>query len=716
MAKQKEILLVGRYKIIKELARGGFGITYLAEDTMSSNCPCVVKQLYPQNSDIIETAKLLFKREVAILKYLQQKQQIPKYFNYFEDEQNGQTNYYLVQEYIHGQPLQNLIGQQWTQPRIINFLREILSILKYLHQINVIHRDIKPPNVMRREEDKKFVLIDFGAVKQLDINYSSPHEQHTQTMIGTSGYAPPEQMAGRPGFYSDIYGLGITAIQLLTKIPPKSLKRDEKDNIIWANGLDIDESLAAILTKMVYRNPEQRYQSVEDVLNDLSGFTAINEEDFIRSLYEAYNANTINPFNIPELATVSQSNVPNNKNLNTQPPTSNNKTALITLSESKLGKITIVVTAIGAIALLIEFIHPFIRPLYYSYQGNRLLDIRQPEKALEEFQNLIAINPNSAAAWKGRGDAFLSIGRDLQALESYNKSLFFEPNDPKTLNNKGKALYKLRRYKEALEVHENVLEINPNNAEAWSGKGLAYIGLREYKEANDSLEKLKQINPDEPSIWQQIGLVTELLQGPQAAKTYYEEAVSSYDDLLRRKPNDVLALTERGSVLLKLNRLPEALASYEKALKIDNNFYEALLGKGNALGGLGKPQEALLAFNRASEIRPQDYQVWFTRGSLLAQYIKDYDEALKSFEKAIERRYDSYDAWVNKGTVLLELNRYDEALVAFDKAKDLQPKDPYVWANRGYTLEKLGRTQEARNSNNKAIELGLPREELNMMQ
>ena len=712
MAKQKEILLVGRYKIIKELARGGFGITSLAEDIMSSNCPCVVKQLYPQNSDIIETAKLLFKREVAILKYLQQKQQIPKYFNYFEDEQNGQTHYYLVQEYIDGEPLQNLIVQQWTQPRIINFLREILSILKYLHQINVIHRDIKPPNVMRREQDKKFVLIDFGAVKQLDINYSSSHEQHTQTMIGTTGYAPPEQMAGRPGFYSDIYGLGITAIQLLTKIPPKNLKRDAKDKIIWADGLDIDESLSAILTKMVYRNPEQRYQSVEDVLNDLSDLTAINEEDFIRSLYPAYNGNTINPFNIPEFPTVSQSA----NNLNTkQPPTSNNQTILTSLSGSKLWKITILVTTLGAIALLIEFINPFIRPLYYSYQGNRLLDIRQPEKALEQFQNLIAINPNSAIAWKGRGDAYLSIGRDLQALESYNKSLFFEPNDPKTLNNKGKALYKLRRYKEALEVHEKVLEINPNNPEAWSGKGFAYIGLNKYKEANDSLDKLKQINPDKPSVWQQIGLVTELLQGSQAAKKYYEEAVSSYDDLLRRKPNDVVALTDRGSVLLKLNRLPEALASYENALKIDNNFYEALLGKGNALGGLGKPQEALFAFNRATEIRPQDYQVWFTRGSLLAQYMKDYNEALKSFEKAIERRYDSSDAWVNKGAVLLELNRYDEALVAFDKAKDLKPKDPYVWANRGYALEKLGRTQEARNSNNKALELGLPREELNMM-
>ncbi|MBD2606673.1 tetratricopeptide repeat protein [Scytonema hofmannii FACHB-248] len=712
MAKQKEVLLVGRYKIIKELARGGFGITSLAEDTMSSNCPCVVKQLYPQNSDIIETAKLLFKREVAILKYLQQKQQIPKYFNYFEDEQNGQTHYYLVQEYIDGEPLQNLIVQQWTQARVINFLKEILSILKYLHQINVIHRDIKPPNVMRREQDKKFVLIDFGAVKQLDINYSSSQEQHTQTMIGTTGYAPPEQMAGRPGFYSDIYGLGITAIQLLTKIPPKNLKRDAKDNIIWADGLDIDESLSAILTKMVYPNHEQRYQSVEDVLNDLSDFTAINEEDFIRSLYTPYNANTINPFNIADFPTVSQSS----NNLNTkQPPTSNQKTTVSSFSGSKLWKITLLLTALGAIALLIEFIHPFIRPLYYSYQGNRLLDIRQPEKALEQFQNLIAINPNSATAWKGRGDAYLSIGRDLQALESYNKSLFFEPNDPKSLNNKGKALYKLRRYKEALEVHEKVLKINPDNPEAWSGKGLAYIGLKQYKEANDSLEKLKQINPDKPNVWQQIGLVTELLQGSQAAKKFYEEAVLSYDDLLRRKPNDVVALTERGSVLLKLNRLPEALDSYEKALKIDNNFYEALVGKGNALGGLGKPQEALFAFNRATEIRPLDYQVWFTRGSLLAQYMKDYNEALKSFEKAIERRYDLSDAWVNKGAVLLELNRYDEALVAFDKAKDLQPKDPYVWANRGYALQKLGRTQEARNSYNQAVELGFPREELNMI-
>jgi serine/threonine protein kinase/Flp pilus assembly protein TadD len=718
MTEQSRNLLSGRYRITQELARGGFGITYLAEDTQSSNPACVIKKLDPQNADI-ETAKTLFKREVAILRYLQQNLQIPKYFNYFEEGQN----YYLVQEYIKGKPLHHLLNEEWAQPRVINFLHEILTTLKYLHQINVIHRDIKPSNVMRRDEDKNFVLIDFGAVKQLNLNYLPSQHQPPQTMIGTPGYAPPEQMSGRPGFNSDIYGLGITAIHLLTKIHPRDLRRDERDNIIWDNGVSIDNSLGAILRKMVYSNPEHRYQSVEDVLNDLGSLTAVNEQDYFNNLNGG--STIVSPEgsnNLQQMMTVSQNNALSNNSINQQSSSNNqnyysnnnsNYNQRIHNNPSGITrwKIPLILAALSAIALLVELINPYIRPLYYSYQGNHLLDVRQPEKALEQFLNLTALKPNSSEGWKGRGDALFSLGRDPAALASYNKARSLQPNDPKTLNNIGKVLYKQRKYKEALDIHEQVIEIDSNNPEAWSGKGLAYVGLQQYQLATESFDKLKQINPEEPSIWLQIGLATKNLQGPEAAKTYFEEALSSYDDFLKRKPKDPIAWSDRGLVLLQLNRSQDALDSYEKALEIDKNFYEALLGKGNVLGST-KPQDALLAFDRAAEIRPQDYNVWFNRGSLLAQYLKNYEEALKSFDKAIERRYNSNDAWVNKGSVLLELNRYDEALAAFDKAKDLNPKDPYTWANRGYALEKLGRTQEAQMSYKIAVQNGLPPEEL----
>lgn len=265
-----EELLGGRYEIIRELARGGFGVTYLARDTLSTDPPCVVKKLNPQIADV-EAAKRLFQREAHILNYLQQSQQIPKYINYVEECQN----YYIVQEYIQGKSLDKLMDRRWSKEEVLNCLHEILSILKHLHQINIIHRDIKPSNIMRRDIDRKFVLIDFGAVKQLyptdSFRQSYNQQLPPHTMIGTPGYAPAEQLEGRPGLNSDIYGLGMTAIHLLTGIEPKNIRRDRQtDKIVFPEGIEIDDFLANILTKMVDPSPDRRYQSVVEVLESLN--------------------------------------------------------------------------------------------------------------------------------------------------------------------------------------------------------------------------------------------------------------------------------------------------------------------------------------------------------------------------------------------------------------------------------------------------------------
>lgn len=691
MTKQTEGLLGGRYKILREIARGGFGITYLAQDTLASNIRCVIKKLNPQNADV-EAAKRLFQREAHILNYLQQNQQIPKYFNYFEER----NDYYIVQQYIEGQSLDKLIYQRWTTSDVIGFLREILLILKHLHEVNILHRDIKPSNIIQRDEDKKFVLIDFGSVKQIYPSYSLPSSQEQlplHTMIGTPGYAPTEQMAGRPGFSCDIYALGMTAIQLLTGVHPRELRRDHNDNILFPIGVEIADSLSAILTKMVYSGPERRYQSVDEVIKDLNEVTVRQNGAFGN-----WNSNPAK----------TKINPPTQFQYNNQ----NSRTQLTVLRlPKKRWLIPIVLTTIGAIVFGVEFMNPFLRPLYYSYQGNLLLDAGKPEAALEQFENAKAVQPNYAPAWKGRGDALFSLGRDFGALSSYNKALSLQQNNLTILNNKGKLLYKLGRYQDALEIHEKVLEIDSNNADGWSGKGLAYIGLRKYEEASKSFEKLREINPDEPRIWYEIGLATEQLQGQQVARKFYEEAIKNYESYLRRKPGNPIAWTDQGTVLLKLGNPHDALASYEKALDIDNNFYEALLGRGNALLGLGRLEEAFSAFDKASDVRPQDYQVWYNRGVLLARHFKKHEEALDSFNKVIDRRSDFAPAWQDKGLVLSELNRNNEALVALNKAKDLAPKDPYVWANLGSTLEMLGRTQEAKAAYDKAIELGFPQPE-----
>ncbi len=654
-------LLCGRYQIIQELGRGGFGVTYLATDTFS-NVLCAIKKLDPLNADI-ETAKRFFHREVNILNTLQTNQQVPKFFDYLEEN----NNYYIVEEYIEGTSLADLVGQKWSEQTVVNFLQQILSVLAYLHAKNIIHRDVKPSNLIIRKGDKKFVLIDFGSVKKLEKQYPSFQSSVTQTMIGTPGYAPSEQMAGRPRFNSDIYALGLTAIQLLTGMHPRELRWDEKDYVLLPSDIKIDDSLAVILTKMVHNNPAQRYQTVDAVIEDL-------------------NKTKISP---PP----------------TQPPTyysSNRRGVLANTRFIKTWQIPIVLILLAGIIACIEFIHPFIRPTYYLHEANNLLDERKGDKALDKFNYLKEIQPNSPEVWKGRGDALFILGRDFAALQSYNRAIFLQPKDQKLLVkiliNKGKVLYKQQNYQEALEIYEKALKSDNNNPEALSGKSLSLLALGQKQEALQYLDQLKQIRPDDPRIWQEIGFAIEQSQGRQAAKEYFQEALSSYDDILRVKKNNPIYWTDRGSILLKLNRPQDALDSYEQALKLDNNFYEALIGKGNALNLLGKPSEALFAFRQASKVRPQDYLVWFNQAILLTQTLRNHEEAIKAFDQTIALKDDFHPAWVGKALALLELKRSQEALEAIEKAKDLQPKDPDIWDIRGEILKELGKQQEANNS------------------
>lgn len=304
-----------------------------------------------------------------------------------------------MEEYIEVSSLEELLNHQWSMENILIFLWDILSILQLLHRQNIVHRDIKPSNLIQRNKDNKFTIIDFGAVKEINVE-----QQEKGTCIYHKGYAPIEQMQGIPQLNSDIYALGMTAIQLLTREPPRELIRDE-----------------------------------DEVTNK------------------------------------------NNKN---------------------------------------------------------------------------------------------------------------------------------------------------------------------------------------PALW-----------------------------------------SDRGFVLLQLNRPQDAFASYDRALMLNENFYEALIGKANAYNLVKDYQQALVWFDRALEIRPQDYQVWYNRGNLQLQGLNNPTEALKSFQKATTINPDFYPAWLGQGFSFNALEKYPDAKSALNTAMKFNSRDPYAWFNLGLALEALGELQSAYDAYHKAVEL-----------
>lgn len=270
-----EVKLGGRYEIISYLGGGGFGQTYLAQDNHLPGHPrCVVKHLKPTLTDPVslETAHRLFETEAQVLYKLNECSQIPNLLAHFEENQE----FYLVQEFIEGENLgQELVpGQRLREAETIALLQEILELLVYIHHHNVIHRDLKPSNLIRRKRDGRIVLIDFGAVKQITTQIIQTHVHTTRTIaIGSPGYMPSEQMAGRPRFCSDLYAAGMICIQALTGLHPKSLPEDARTSeIIWRDRADISPQLGDLLDRMVRYDFRQRYQSATEVLTELNQF------------------------------------------------------------------------------------------------------------------------------------------------------------------------------------------------------------------------------------------------------------------------------------------------------------------------------------------------------------------------------------------------------------------------------------------------------------
>ncbi len=268
-----QLLLRDRYRVVKALGQGGFGATFLAEDRVLPGKPhCVIKQLRPSGTapHMLQMARELFEREAVTLGQIGNHPQMPRLLDYFED----QEQFYLVQEYISGSTLQQEIKRNgsFNEADVKQFLNEMLPLLQYLHERQVIHRDIKPANLIRRAQDGKLVLIDFGAVKNQVTQAASQSGQTALTAyaIGTPGFAPPEQMAMRPVYASDIYALGITCIYLLTGKSPKDLEYNPTTGeMMWEHIVKISQHFIEVLRKMLEVCVRNRYHSASEVLRAL---------------------------------------------------------------------------------------------------------------------------------------------------------------------------------------------------------------------------------------------------------------------------------------------------------------------------------------------------------------------------------------------------------------------------------------------------------------
>ncbi len=276
------LILAGRYIPSKLLGKGGFGAAFLARDRYTPRMrDCVVKQFQPAGDlspQQLTIAQNLFEREAEVLEQLGSTHpQIPDLYAFFplsvNSLQGGKDEqfFYLVQEFIDGQTLEEELNTNgpFSEAKVLEVLREIIKVLKFVHDNNSIHRDIKLSNIIRHKNGVLY-LLDFGAVKQVTRG-SGGNPANRSTGIYSIGFAPPEQMSGSQVFQStDLYALAVTAIVLLTGKNPEDLYDSFNNGWEWKNYAQVSQNLANVLDRMLLSSPNQRFQSAQEALDALT--------------------------------------------------------------------------------------------------------------------------------------------------------------------------------------------------------------------------------------------------------------------------------------------------------------------------------------------------------------------------------------------------------------------------------------------------------------
>ncbi|MDX2097923.1 MAG: tetratricopeptide repeat protein [Leptolyngbyaceae cyanobacterium bins.59] len=718
-----QIVLGGRYELALHLGGGGFGQTFLARDLHLPGKPfCVVKQLKPKTTNpvALQTARSLFNKEAEVLYALGSHDRIPRLFAHFEENRE----FYLVQEFVEGKTLSKELknSQPASEEKVIEFLEDVLTTLKFVHEQQVIHRDIKPSNLMRRKADGKIVLIDFGAVKQIGAPTAEDYDPTTLTIaIGSPGYTPNEQIAGRPRFSSDIYALGVLAICMLLGIRAQQIKEDPRTSeILWRDEVQVSPQLATVLDKMVRYDYRQRYQSAVEALESLrylvEPITLAISTGLASAVFSASQSDLHLDWlergdELFQIERYSEALSAYDKVIKMRPDeyVAWFKRGIV------LETLQLYEEALMAYDRVIE-----LRPqdyLAWFKRAKMLEQLQQYEEARAAYEQVADVQPNNYWAWCDRGRMLEQMGHYEAAVTSYDRSIQIKPDFQPAMEGRKRALsqlnqiddlYHLEHYEMVLEGCDRLLKTNPENCHAWFMRGMALEKLERLEEALDAYYQVIQVQPEDHLAWLNRAKVLEKLER-------YGEAATTYAEVVRLQAGHYWSWYDWGRVLERLQQFEEAILAYDKAVMLKPGFRPALENRNRVLACLSRGRttqnrSAITTNKSLSSPKVLSLSVaeeavdWLKRGIFLEQSHR-YPEALGAYDRALETHQTNPDFWQRRGNVLYNLDRLDEATVAYQEAARLNPREPMLWHHLGGALARLHRYQEALESFDRAIEL-----------
>jgi len=258
-------LLAGRYRLDRQLGQGAGGITFAAT-RVEDGLPVCIKGLAYRGMSTFD-AERLFHREAAVLRSIRHPQ-VPAYIDDFAQGAGPSFTLYLVQELVIGEDLEAEVRRKRpTTAEIMGILGELLGVVEHLHALRpaIVHRDIKPRNIMRRATDGRLVLVDFGSVKEV----TQASFDAGLSLQGTLGYMAPEQLRGEASPRSDLYAIGMVGVALLTGREPTTMMNAEHE-VEWEARVDLPEGLRRWLRRITAGDPAARFSDAAEARQALA--------------------------------------------------------------------------------------------------------------------------------------------------------------------------------------------------------------------------------------------------------------------------------------------------------------------------------------------------------------------------------------------------------------------------------------------------------------
>jgi tetratricopeptide (TPR) repeat protein len=721
-------ILADRYQITEVRDSGR---VLVAEDTHRPGYPlCLIQRLQgaASNPQGFQIAKLILEQRVEAIGRLGKFSQIPAVLTFFELDQG----LYLLEEMVMGHPLsQELMpGTPWSEAQTCELMRELLEMLIYMHQHDVILRGFRPDNLIRRQTDGKLVIVNLLLLPPRPRPQGLPMDNPLEV---SHLYMPPEQLQGNPIFNSNLYSLGMIALQALTGLLPTELPEIKSH---WHDRVNVSPKFRALLDRILanetrdryrsaketlkvlqqvseeepqedspalfiptrphhppmYHSPQEETAAVVDFTEDLERDRDLEQDLLTRSLTRSSVKRSESPDRPPadhpdllaqdvsaDMSSESTSSELAASERNDRSAHSNSESNSHHLSRDFAPTPTVLnPTPLSSLILETQPPQPIAQNPIPLLNGQP----SEPSLPITRLQS----KPwwRSKRIWGGLG---LVVG--LSSVLAWHLRLPQSALSAYHLN-QGQEKSSRSQYKGAIAQFNEALRWNTQNSGAFFSRGYAFYQLRNFRQSLDDFTQVINLEPTSNLAFSALfyrGNLRMSLGDPQGA-------VRDYNQALEVDSTAALAFVQRGQAENALGKSGNALKSYSQAIRLEPNLAAAYLNRCLTKSNLNDQPGAISDCTEATGINPNLLTAYQNRG-LAYHRAGNYKQAIADLNVAIKLDGEDATSYYQRGLIRLDLQDKEGAIGDFNTAIQFKSDHVFAYYQRGLVQEKYGNVDGA---------------------